>query len=312
MSVVILQQWSLLLTWWAASEEKCSIGLAGRFVFSFAGGGEPGPPATAQFGQQIALPILKRLFRIVLRTLGPHSPLPTDSPLLSWSADAEGLQAVYELRLLCSDLTKTLDMDETFASCINKSGYWLTTIAFWTSILRQVWPCAAAGRVDAVIHAQSQRDSLKLVMEFFTFRFFGKVQQCLLQMCVVALGSGSSHPASPKRTSGGTSRHCCFSRVPAVSAYKQLWPREQARCSAALLQALEHRPAQQRRRLMLKPWSICGCELLGCCSQPLEYKPRGGKKTSGGQKKAAPLPASIIIIIVIICFFLRITSVQPC
>ncbi|CAE7877999.1 unnamed protein product, partial [Symbiodinium microadriaticum] len=197
------EQWSLLLTWWAASEEKCSIGLAGRFVFSFAGGGEPGPPATAQFGQQIALPILKRLFRIVLRTLGPHSPLPTDSPLLSWSADAEGLQAVYELRLLCSDLTKTLDMDETFASCINKSGYWLTTIAFWTSILRQVWPCAAAGRVDAVIHAQSQRDSLKLVMEFFTFRFFGKVQQCLLQMCVVALGSGSSHPASPKRTSGG-------------------------------------------------------------------------------------------------------------
>ncbi|CAE7236068.1 unnamed protein product [Symbiodinium sp. CCMP2592] len=170
-SVVILQQWSLLPTWWAASEEKCSIGLAGRFVFSFAAAGEPGPPQTAQFGQQVALPILKRIFRIVLRTLGPHSPLPTDSPLLSWVADAEGLQAVYEFRLLCSDLTKTLDMDETFASCVNKSGYWLTTIAFWTSVLSQVWPRAAGGRDDVVLHAQVQRDSLKLAMEFFTSRF---------------------------------------------------------------------------------------------------------------------------------------------
>lgn len=171
MSVVILQQWSLLPTWWAAAEEKCSIGLAGRFVFSFAAAGEPGPPTTAQFGQQVALPLLKRVFRIVLRTLGPHSPLPTDSPLLSWNADAEGLQAVYEFRLKCSDLTKTLDMDETFASCVNKSGYWLTTIAFWTSVLSQVWPCAAAGRDDAVLHAHIQRDSLKLAMEFFTSRF---------------------------------------------------------------------------------------------------------------------------------------------
>jgi len=170
-SVVILQQWSLLPTWWAAAEEKCSIGLAGRFVFSFAAAGEPGPPTTAQFGQQVALPLLKRVFRIVLRTLGPHSPLPTDSPLLNWNADAEGLQAVYEFRLKCSDLTKTLDMDETFASCVNKSGYWLTTIAFWTSVLSQVWPCAAAGRDDAVLHAHIQRDSLKLAMEFFTSRF---------------------------------------------------------------------------------------------------------------------------------------------
>ncbi|CAE7471918.1 Usp36 [Symbiodinium sp. CCMP2592] len=133
-SVVILQQWSLLPTWWAASEEKCSIGLAGRFVFSFAAAGEPGPPQTAQFGQQVALPILKRIFRIVLRTLGPHSPLPTDSPLLSWVADAEGLQAVCEFPAA-------------------------------------VWPCAAGGRDDVVLHAHVQRDSLKLAVEFYTSRF---------------------------------------------------------------------------------------------------------------------------------------------
>ena len=37
-SVLILQQVSLFSNWWAAAEEKMSIGLAGRCVFFICGG----------------------------------------------------------------------------------------------------------------------------------------------------------------------------------------------------------------------------------------------------------------------------------
>lgn len=58
-SVLILQQVSLFSNWWAAAEEKMSIGLAGRCVFSFAAAGAPGPPNMADFGTRVVLPVVK-------------------------------------------------------------------------------------------------------------------------------------------------------------------------------------------------------------------------------------------------------------
>ena len=82
-TVLILQQVSLFRNWWAAGEEKCSIGLAGRCVFSFAAAGEPGPPKMANFGVDVVLPVVKDFFRTVLKTLGPHAPLHSEAKLLN-------------------------------------------------------------------------------------------------------------------------------------------------------------------------------------------------------------------------------------
>ena len=171
--VIILQQCSLLPGWWACAEAKCSIGLAGRFTFSFASAGEPGPPATAQFGTELALPLLKACFRLVLQHLGPQAPLPTDSPLLAWSACDRGQEAVYRFRLMCSDLRRTLNVDETFASCLNKSGYWLASVSFWSSVLSQLWQHAlgSVGHEAVVLSPTIPVDCLKLSMDFFTYRF---------------------------------------------------------------------------------------------------------------------------------------------
>ena len=46
-AVVIRQHGSFFSGWWAQAEERCSVGLAGRFVFSFGAAGEPGPPDLA-------------------------------------------------------------------------------------------------------------------------------------------------------------------------------------------------------------------------------------------------------------------------
>ena len=83
--------------------------------FSFASAGEPGPPETAQFGGCLVLPVAKSIFRFVLQRLGPRAPLPADSPILAWCGDEEGKEAVYRFRLVCSDVIRTLGVDETFA-----------------------------------------------------------------------------------------------------------------------------------------------------------------------------------------------------
>ena len=167
--VIILQQCSLLPGWWACAEEKCSIGLAGRFTFSFASAGEPGPPA----GTELALPLLKACFRLVLQHLGPQAPLPTDSPRLAWSACDEGQEAVYRFRLMCSDLRRTLNVEETFASCLNKSVYWLASASFWSSVLSQLWKIAlgSVGDEAVVLSPTIPVDCLKLSMDFFTYHF---------------------------------------------------------------------------------------------------------------------------------------------
>ena len=172
-SVIILQQQALFSTWWARAEDSCSIGLAGRFVFSFASAGEPGPPDTAQFGNYVAIPVVKAVFRLVLQHLGPQAPLPTDSPLLSWATDESGQAAVYRYRLLCSDLTRTLPVQEPFASCLNKNGYWLACVGFWNSVLGQIWRGAVAEDRDMEVAIQPTitDECLKLSMDFFTFRF---------------------------------------------------------------------------------------------------------------------------------------------
>ena len=79
--VLILQQVSLFSNWWACAEDRCSIGLAGRCVFGFAAAGEPGPPMMSRFGEDVVIPVVKRIFHKILKTLGPHAPLPTNSQL---------------------------------------------------------------------------------------------------------------------------------------------------------------------------------------------------------------------------------------
>eukprot|EP00438_Fugacium_kawagutii_P009631 Skav214980 [mRNA] locus=scaffold508:78764:83263:- [translate_table: standard] len=170
-TVMIMQQVSLFSTWWAAAEAKMSIGLVGRCVFSFAAAGDPGPPQMAEFGSKVVLPYVKDIFRAVLKTVGPHAPLPTDSPLLQWSCSAASQEEVYSYRLLCHSFTKTLSMDETFATCLNKNGYWLSVVAFWNAVLAQMWPSILQKNTGHQLSPCICDASLRTAMDFFTFRF---------------------------------------------------------------------------------------------------------------------------------------------
>ena len=178
-TVLILQQVALFSTWWAASEDKMSIGLAGRYVFSFASASEPGHPKMSEFGNRVALPIMKELFRSVLFTLGPHAPLPTNSSWLSWASSEKTQEEVYLYRCLCHELTKTESMDETFATCLNKSGYWLSVVAFLNTVLEQMWVGVLEKKEDVLLRPLIGENAVKASMDFFTYRFlFGASVLC--------------------------------------------------------------------------------------------------------------------------------------
>ena len=178
-TVLILQQVGLFSTWWAASEDKMSIGLAGRCVFSFASASEPGHPKMSEFGNRVALPLMKDLFRSMLLTLGPHAPLPTDSPLLSWASDEKTQEEVHLYRCLCHELTKTRLMDETFATCLNKSGYWLSVVAFLNTLLEQMWVGVLEKKKNVSLCPRIGENAVKASMDFFTYRFlFGASVLC--------------------------------------------------------------------------------------------------------------------------------------
>ena len=178
-TVFLLQQVSVFSKWWARSEENFSIGLIGRFVFSFAAAGEPGPPSMAEFESTVAIPILKEIFHLMLKTLGPHAPLPSDAPLLHWSTTKATQEDVHLYRVFCHELTRTMPMDGTLATCLNKNGYWLSSVGFLNAVLNQMWPCVVDRNEKCQLQPQIGHDAVKVAMEFFTTCFlFGASVLC--------------------------------------------------------------------------------------------------------------------------------------
>ena len=178
-AVFLLQQVSVFSKWWAKSEENFSIGLIGRFVFSFAAAGEPGPPSMASFESRVVVPILKELFLSMLKTLGPHAPLPSDALLLHWSTLKATQEDVHAYRVLCHELTRTTPMDETLANCLNKNGYWLSSVGFLNEVLVQMWPSVVDGTTKLQLHPSIGDETVKVAMEFFAARFlFGASVLC--------------------------------------------------------------------------------------------------------------------------------------
>ena len=81
---------------------------------------------------------------------------------------------MYNYRLSCFAQTKTLaSKDETFASCLNKAGYWVSLTSFLNTILMQAWPTVLRGAIATSAQFQPliDEDAVKLAMEFFTYRF---------------------------------------------------------------------------------------------------------------------------------------------
>ena len=137
-TVILFQQQSVLLNWWATSEVRNKIGLPQRCLFSFGAAREPGPPRTQNFEQAIVMPLLSRAFACMLKVLGPKAPFDATTER-QWALDAEAREVFYRYRLACTDVTKTTLFGETFITGLNKASYWVSTIALFGSLMETLW-----------------------------------------------------------------------------------------------------------------------------------------------------------------------------
>lgn len=135
--LLLLQQPSVFANWWAQSESRCSIGLAGRFLFGFGTALPPGPTRWAEFGSQVAVPFVEAVFEKILRELGPAAPVAPSSSILSWPASAAAAEFVREFRVMCFDVARASAMGDSFVSGLNKTAYWLSVAASLSTMVAQ-------------------------------------------------------------------------------------------------------------------------------------------------------------------------------
>ena len=188
-TLVLLQQYSVYLQWWVASEQKNRMCLAQRCLFSFGAAREPGPPSLQLFEQKVVMPVLERIFTAILKTLGPKAPLTPGGPGAIWRVDATEREAFYRYRLACLDVTKRSRFGESFASGLNKAPYMVSTVALFGTLMQSLWPCACAqclGCNVAVIwvsarHRNGKEREIRRHMLHLSPRCLGK-DRCLSEL----------------------------------------------------------------------------------------------------------------------------------
>lgn len=167
-TIALLQQVDILTEWWAAAETKCSVGLPARFVFTFGSSQPPGPPALARFGQEVVLPVVSRIFKLLLSRYGPHAAIAENAGTWSWIYGEAAEAAMYKYRVVCHDVGKSTRFGGMFSSILAKARYWLAHVSLQGALMENVWAAVLGGgdvqRGDGLL----SDSALKLAMEFFT------------------------------------------------------------------------------------------------------------------------------------------------
>ncbi|OLQ05533.1 60S ribosomal protein L15 [Symbiodinium microadriaticum] len=153
-------------------ELRSSIGLAQRFVFSFGAVRQPGKPQLQPFENEVVRPVLERLFRVLLQTLGPKTALHEESPPRTWRLVGSLREEVHKYRLATFDCNQRCPFGEVFASGLNKSVYWLGATATLGSILEEVWPSVTGASNQVIAWTGTiTANALKQSMVFFQERY---------------------------------------------------------------------------------------------------------------------------------------------
>ena len=141
-TIALLQQLSVWQNWWVASELKNKIGLPQRSMFAFGALRDPGPPRLQGFEKKVVMPILRRIFEAVLKSLGGKAPLAMDAPAREWKLGTDLKEEFYAYRLTCNDVTKKTFFGETLATGLHKAPYWVSSVALLGTLMEGFWPMA--------------------------------------------------------------------------------------------------------------------------------------------------------------------------
>ena len=87
------------------------------------------------------MPILRRIFAAVLKSLGCKAPMAIDAPGREWKLSPSLKEQFHAYRLTCNDVTKKTFFGETLAAGLHKAPYWVSTVALFGTLM---WPHACS------------------------------------------------------------------------------------------------------------------------------------------------------------------------
>lgn len=141
--VMFMQQEVLFVEFWAQITSNCPVGLAQRFLLSFAGDMDPAPRALNHFMEKVTLPILGRLFAAVLHSVGPRTP---HMEAKAFKTTASQCDVVAELEELVKLGRRKRSIHECLKAAMPKSLYWLGTSLLTNHTISSLWRDSVAAR----------------------------------------------------------------------------------------------------------------------------------------------------------------------
>ncbi|MCP4243202.1 MAG: hypothetical protein GY772_21820, partial [bacterium] len=166
--VLFLQQEVIFANWWAQMTPKKPVGLAQRFLFAFGGDADPAPVAYNNFLDEITLPIVRELFTLIVRRVGPRVTQATEPYVACSDAQAD---VVAEAENILKLHNRRHDVLETFRCALPKAMYWLGTSILLNTTVGSVWAAALAGEDVPQIPTDVPDGAFATAMRFVHTRY---------------------------------------------------------------------------------------------------------------------------------------------
>ena len=130
---------------------KKRVGLAQRFLFAFGGDADPAPSAYNNLLEEIALPIVRYLFTLIVRRVGPRVTQATEPYVVCSAAQSE---VVAEAENIFKLHNRRHGVLETLRSAMPKGMYWLGTSILLNTTVGNLWRVAL--KMEVVDHIPTE------------------------------------------------------------------------------------------------------------------------------------------------------------
>jgi len=134
--IMLLQQELFFQVYWAQIARKHPVGLPQRCLFAFGGDMDPAPKKWNDFFERVTRPIIRDLFRQIVRRIGPKI-TGVEVPVFE-TTDGQN-EVVSELEQLLKLYQRRLTLGDELKAALPKSLYWLGTACLSNHIIGQYW-----------------------------------------------------------------------------------------------------------------------------------------------------------------------------
>ena len=139
---IFLQQQMFFANWWALVAANKPLGLVQRCLFSFGARLNVGKQTWNAFSQDIAMPVIERLFAALIRRFGPRMTSVEQAVFHTTGCQRAVLVELEEIGRL---FARKDSVSSVLREAMPKAMYWLGTSMMTNHLVQHLWPAALGG-----------------------------------------------------------------------------------------------------------------------------------------------------------------------